>query len=98
MFGLLIKDVDFIWTEQCQTTFETMKAKLSMAPILRGANWALPFHISIDAFDTAIGRVLGKKEDHESYAIYFYEQELVPYRVKLYSYRKGILGSSSCYQ
>jgi hypothetical protein len=55
MFGLLIKDVDFVWTEQCQTAFETLKVKLSMAPFLRGPNWTLPFHISTDAFDTIVG-------------------------------------------
>jgi hypothetical protein len=61
MFGLLIKDVYFLWIEQCQTAFENIKAKLSVAPFLRGPNWALPFHISTDASDTAIGGVLGKK-------------------------------------
>jgi hypothetical protein len=78
MFGLLIKDVDFVWTEHCQTAFETLKAKLSVAPILRGPNWTLPFHISIDASDTAIGGVLGKKEDQQSYAIYFISKNLSP--------------------
>ena len=61
MFGLLIKDVDFVWTEQCQTTFETLKAKFSVALVLRGPNWTLPFYISIDASDTVIGGLLGKK-------------------------------------
>jgi hypothetical protein len=51
MFGLLIKYVDFVWTEQCQSAFETLKAKLSMTPFLRGTNWTLPFQISIDASD-----------------------------------------------
>jgi hypothetical protein len=76
MFGLLIKDVDFVWTEQCQTAFETLKYKMSMAPVLRGPNWTLPFHISIDASDTAIGGVLGKKEGQQSYAIYFVSKNL----------------------
>jgi hypothetical protein len=62
MFGLLIKNVDFLWTEKCQTAFETLKDKMYVAPVLRGANWALPFHISIDASDMKIGGVLGKKE------------------------------------
>jgi hypothetical protein len=78
MFGLLIKDVDFVWTEHCQTAFETLKAKLSMAPILRGPNWTLPFHISTDASDTAIVGVLGQKEDQQSYAIYFVSKNLSP--------------------
>jgi hypothetical protein len=63
MFGLLIKDFDFVWTKQCQTSFETLKAKLSVAPVLRGPNGTLPFHISMDASDTAIGGVLRQKED-----------------------------------
>jgi hypothetical protein len=78
MFGLLIKDVDFVWTEQCQTAFETLKAKLSLALVLRGPNWTLPFHISIDASNTTIGGVLGKKEDQQSYAIYFVNKNLSP--------------------
>jgi hypothetical protein len=78
MFGLLIKDVDFVWTEQCQTAFETLKAKLSVAPVLRGTNWTLPFHISVDASDTAIKGVLGQKEDQQSYAIYFLSKNLSP--------------------
>ena len=36
MFKLLIKDVEFQWTESCQNAFEILKAKLSVAPILRG--------------------------------------------------------------
>jgi hypothetical protein len=55
MFRLPIKDVDFLWSEYCQTSFETLKSKLYVAQVLRGPNWALQFHISIDASDTAIG-------------------------------------------
>jgi hypothetical protein len=76
MFGLLIKDVDFVWTEQCQNAFETLKSKLYVAPVLRGTNWNLPFHISTDASNTTIGGVLGKKEDQQSYAIYFVSKNL----------------------
>jgi hypothetical protein len=76
MFGLLIKDVDFVWIEQCQTAFETMKDKFCMAPVLRGTNWTLPFHISINASNTAIGGVLGQKEDQQSYVIYFVSKNL----------------------
>jgi hypothetical protein len=76
MFGLLIKDVDFFWTEQCQTAFETLKSKLYVEPVLRGPNWPLPFHISIDASDIAIEGVLGQKEDQRSYYIYFVSKKL----------------------
>ena len=54
LFKLLMKDIEFQWTESCQSAFEVLKSKLSVAPILMGPNWSLPFHISIDASDTAI--------------------------------------------
>jgi hypothetical protein len=38
MFGLLIKDVDFVWNEQFKTSFETLKANLYVAPVLIGPN------------------------------------------------------------
>jgi hypothetical protein len=45
MFGLLIKDVDFVWTEQCQTAIETLKAKLSMALVLEERGPTFLFHL-----------------------------------------------------
>jgi hypothetical protein len=78
MFGLLIKYVDFLWNEQCQTAFETLKEKFYVAPVLRGSNWDLAFHISTHAFDTTIEGVLGKKEDKQPYAIYFVNKKLSP--------------------
>ena len=59
LFTLLMKDVQFIWDDACQKTFIELKKRLSTYPILRGANWALHFHISSDASDIAIGAVLG---------------------------------------
>jgi hypothetical protein len=59
LFILLMKNVEFKWTNSCQEEFNTLKHQLSTAPILRGPDWTLPFHISYDASDTAIGAVLG---------------------------------------
>jgi hypothetical protein len=78
LFFLLTKDVDFHWTDNCELSFADLKQKLSTAPILRGPNWALPFHISSDASDTAIGAVLGKQEDKEPYAIYYISKNMAP--------------------
>ena len=47
-----------------------MKTRISKAPISRGPNWKLHFHISIDASDTTLGAVLGQK-DLVPYAIYY---------------------------
>jgi len=76
LFSLLTKATKFSWNNQCQTAFETLKERLSIAPILRGPNWTIPFHISTDASDTTIGAVLGQKEEHRPYAIYYISKNL----------------------
>ena len=53
-----------------------MKNKLVTAPILRGPNWALPFHIHTDASNKAIGAALGKVDEKLPYAIYFISKSL----------------------
>jgi hypothetical protein len=78
LFVLLMKNVEFNWTNFCQEAFSTLKHQLSTAPILRGPYWTLPFHISSDASDTAIGAVLGQEEDHLPYAIYFISKNMSP--------------------
>ena len=76
MFKLLVKDAEFQWIESCQDSFEILKSKLSVAPILRGPDWTLPFHISTDASNIAIGGVLGQKEGQSPYAIYFISKNI----------------------
>eukprot|EP00253_Pinus_taeda_P026043 PITA_26043 len=77
LFKLLTKDCEFKWDPDCQSTFETLKTRISEAPILRGPNWKLPFHISTDALDTALGAVLGQKY-LVPYAIYYTSKNLTP--------------------
>eukprot|EP00253_Pinus_taeda_P004209 PITA_04209 len=77
LFKLLTKDCKFKWDPGCQSAFETLKTRIFEAPILRGQNWKLPFHISIDALDTALGALLGKKY-LVPYAIYYTSKNLTP--------------------
>jgi len=77
LFKFLTKDCEFNWNSDCQLAFETLQTKISEAPILRGPNWKLPFHISIDASNTALGAVLGQK-DLMPYAIYYTSKNLTP--------------------
>jgi hypothetical protein len=51
---------------------------ISTAPMLRGPNWKIPFHISTDASDIAIGIFLRQEEDKKPYAIYFISKNLTP--------------------
>lgn len=52
-----------------------MKEKISEAPILRGPNWKLPFHISTNASDIDLGVLLGRKY-LTPYAIYYTSKNL----------------------
>ena len=72
----LTGNVDFLWTEKCDQAFKELKKLLSIAPVLQGPNWNLPFQISSDASDTAIGAVLGQEEDKRPYAIYYISKNL----------------------
>eukprot|EP00253_Pinus_taeda_P014076 PITA_14076 len=77
LFKLITKDYEFKWSPDCQSTIEALKTRISKAPILRGPNWKLPFHISTDASDTALGAVLGQK-DLVPYATYYTSKNLTP--------------------
>ena len=59
-------------------TFTNLKKLVSTTPILRNHNWELPFHISSNASDTAIGEVLGQEEDKKPYVIYYISKNLTP--------------------
>ena len=59
LFQLLTKDAEFLWTEDCETTFTKIKGLVCTAPILRGPDWELPFHIHYDSSQTTVGDVLG---------------------------------------
>nr|GEX47029.1 reverse transcriptase domain-containing protein [Tanacetum cinerariifolium] len=54
MTHLLEKNTPFIFFEDCIKAFQTLKKKLTEAPILIAPNWDLPFELMCDASDFAI--------------------------------------------
>ena len=52
--------VEFIWTEECEESFQKLKQALTIAPILRPPDWNKPFHVHIDASNFAIGCILAQ--------------------------------------
>ncbi|GJR55870.1 reverse transcriptase domain-containing protein [Tanacetum coccineum] len=65
MTHLFEKNTPFIFSNECIQAFETLKKKLTEAPILIAPDWDLPFELMYDASDFAIGAVLGQR--HEKY-------------------------------
>ena len=50
----------FIWTKECQEAFNSLKSKLTQAPILSFPNFSELFILDTDASNTAIGAVLSQ--------------------------------------
>jgi hypothetical protein len=61
--NLLKKEQDFKWTTKCQTAFDTLKLALTSAPILAYPDFQKDFILYTDAPSTAIGFILGQKDE-----------------------------------
>ena len=74
---MLREDQEFNWTEECDTSFNTLKIKLVEVPILRFPNWSIKFHVHIDASGIAIGAILTQPgDDGMDYPIVYSSRKL----------------------
>ncbi|GJV63840.1 reverse transcriptase domain-containing protein [Tanacetum coccineum] len=64
MTHLLEKETPFFFSEECIDSFNTLKRKLTEAPILIAPDWDLPFELMCDASDFAIGHPRERKNKH----------------------------------
>nr|GEW01821.1 reverse transcriptase domain-containing protein [Tanacetum cinerariifolium] len=76
MTHLLEKDTPFIFSEDCIKAFQTLKKKLTEAPILMAQNWDLPFELMCDSSDFAIGAVLGQRYEKHFRPIHYASKTL----------------------
>nr|GEZ97197.1 hypothetical protein [Tanacetum cinerariifolium] len=59
------------FSQECVDAFQTLKRKLTEAPILITLDWDMPFEIMCDASDFAIGAVLGQRQDKHFRPIHY---------------------------
>ncbi|GJZ76029.1 reverse transcriptase domain-containing protein [Tanacetum coccineum] len=71
MTHLLEKETPFVFSKDCIDAFETLKKKLTEAPILVVPDWNLPFELMCDASDFAIGAVLGQRKTKHFQPIHY---------------------------
>ncbi|GKB91572.1 reverse transcriptase domain-containing protein [Tanacetum coccineum] len=71
MTHLFEKNTLFIFSNECIQAFETLKKKITEAPILIAPDLDLPFEIMCDASDFAIGAVLGKRHEKHFRPIHY---------------------------
>nr|GEY97215.1 reverse transcriptase domain-containing protein [Tanacetum cinerariifolium] len=71
MTRLLEKDTPFFFSKECVEAFQTLKRKLTEAPILIAPDWDLPFELMCDASDFAIGVVPGQHQEKHFRPIHY---------------------------
>ena len=79
LYHLLHNDVTWIWTEEQQAAFETLKHNLLTAPILAQPNFQRNFILQTDWSTHGIGAVLTQKDDdNKEHPVSYYSRSLTP--------------------
>ncbi|XP_073318147.1 uncharacterized protein [Primulina huaijiensis] len=76
LYSLLMKDVLFDFNSNCLQAYEDLKERLVTAPVLVAPDWDLPFEVMCDASDTAVGAVLGQRQNKVFHRIYYASKTL----------------------
>ncbi|XP_057747193.1 uncharacterized protein LOC130966412 [Arachis stenosperma] len=76
--NLLVVENPFIFDDECKHAFETLKAKLTTAPIITPPSWGLPFELMCNASNLAIGAVLGQRKEKKLHVIYYASKVIIP--------------------
>lgn len=74
--NLTRKNVKFVWSEECQQAFDSIKGHLVEAPILSCPDFSLPFTIQCDASDYGLGAVLSQVHNGEEHVISYLSRSL----------------------
>jgi ribonuclease HI len=68
MTELLKKGVKFVWSEECDKAFHTLREHLTLAPVLTQPDMSKPFEVFCDASGTGLGCMLMQENRVISYA------------------------------
>ncbi|GJZ81627.1 reverse transcriptase domain-containing protein [Tanacetum coccineum] len=91
MTHLLEKNTPFIFSDDCIRAFQTLKDRLTEAPILIAPNWDLPFELMCDASDFAIGAVLGQRHEKHFRPIHYASKTLIEAQMNYTTTEKELL-------
>ena len=62
--NLLGKKAKYVWTDDCQKSFDQLKAILRSAPVLLAPSFDKEFKLAVDASDVGAGSVLLQEDDN----------------------------------
>ncbi|GJZ95615.1 reverse transcriptase domain-containing protein [Tanacetum coccineum] len=91
MTHLLEKETPFVFSTECREAFETLKKKLTEAPILFAPDWDLPFEIICDASDFAVGTVLGQRKTKHFQPIHYASKTMTDAQAHYTTRKKELL-------
>ncbi|GJQ97344.1 reverse transcriptase domain-containing protein [Tanacetum coccineum] len=91
MTHLLEKETLFLFSKDCINAFETLKKKLTEAPILVVPDWNLPFELMCDASDFAIGAVLGQRKTKHFQPIHYASKTMTEAQIHYTTTEKEML-------
>nr|GEV05403.1 hypothetical protein [Tanacetum cinerariifolium] len=91
MTHILKKKTSFLFSKDCIDAFETLKKKLTEAPILVVPDWNLPFQLMCDASDFAIGAVLGQRKTKHFQPIHYASKTMTEAQIHYTMTKKEML-------
>ncbi|GJX53777.1 reverse transcriptase domain-containing protein [Tanacetum coccineum] len=91
MTHLLEKETPFVFSKECIDAFQTLKKKLTEAPILVVPDWNLPFELMCDASDFAIGAVLGQRRSKHFQPIHYASKTMTEAQIHYTTTEKEML-------
>ena len=92
LFQLEEKGRNFVWSDNCQKSFDTLKQALCEAPVLAFSRFDLPFVLDTDASATGVAAVLSQVQDGEERPIAYAAKALTksqrkwaPTKIEMYA-------------
>ena len=87
------KNAPFIWTDDCQLAFETLRNRLTQDVTLPHIDPDAPFYLATDASDLALGAVLSQPDSSgQIRPVAFYSRKLTGAEINYTVYDKELLG------
>ena len=74
--NLLKKDTPYVWSAECEKSFQALKKALTTTPVIRQPDPGLPYTLHTDASDHAIGAVLSQDDGNGLHPIAFTSRKL----------------------
>ena len=99
MIALTKKGIPFIWSEECQRSFDELKSRFVTAPVLQHFDPEKDIDIECDASDWMVGGVMSQKDDDGVlHPVAFFSKKHSPAECNYEIYDKELLAIVRCFE